>query len=544
MAKSANQILDEKDVVWGDRRNTETLWQTVHDFFDNVGDDINTQYFPGTELTVQQLYDTNCLETADILGAGLMNHLTPPASRWFALRTSNPLQMEKKPILRYLRDVEAEVIHTFNNSNFYDVKADFFKKSGVYGTVVLFQEEDFQDKVRFYVVPLKSMGIREDARGRVVEYYIEFEYTATQAVTRFGPDKVHPEVLKRHLHPSSQDEKHKYTLYIGPNWERNPQAMDSGNKMWISQWIDDEHRTEIKRGGFDEMPSMTFRFYRRSYMPWGFSPAMKALMDCRMLNAKAKTQLRAAMKSIDPPIAMPNDSFMLPENFNPRGKNFYQKGAITRDDIFPIGNYGNYAVGAEDIQYSIDRLRSQMFTDVFLAFQGITKDMNNPEIFERIAEKMTVLGPSVGRYNSQVLNPTIQRTIGLLERQGRLPDRPPELLEDPNYEIEFVSRLSLAQRNGELQSLQNALGLAGQMAQFDPNVLDRIDADKAVDAVWGITGAPVQMLRDDDEVSDIRDARAQAQAEQQRLDMLTAGSDIAVKATQASKNSREAENVG
>ena len=65
--------------------------------------------------------------------------------------------------------------------------------------------------------------IAEDARHRVVEYWIEFEYTATQAVTRFR-DKVHPDVMKQHKEGRYPDKKYIYTLYIGPNWERYRRA--------------------------------------------------------------------------------------------------------------------------------------------------------------------------------------------------------------------------------------------------------------------------------------------------------------------------------
>jgi len=543
MAKSSEQILKEKSQGVSDRRNIESQWQTLHDFFDNVGSDINTTYSQGTELTITQLYDTCSIEYADVLASGLSNYLTPSASRWYGLRTNDPLKMEKKRVLHYLKDVEAEVTHTLNTSNFYDTMTEFYKKSGVYGTSILFEEEDPFDMVRFYSLPLKSVVIVEDARHRIVEYYIEFEYTATQAVTRFGPDKVHPNVLREHKEGRVNEKKHKYTLYIGPNWERNPQALDNQNKPWISQWIDDTHRHEISRGGFDEQPALTHRFYTRPNQAWGFSPSMKALMDVRLLNAKAKTQLRSQMKHTDPAIAMPDNSFLNPYNGNPRGTNYYKKGTLSQNDIFPIGNYGNPNMGEDTLEYSRQRIRSQMFTDVFLAFDGVTKQMNNPEVFEKITEKMTLLGPAVGRFLT-VTDNVIERTIRLLDRQGKLPEPPPEIIEDPSYEIDYLSTLAKAQRNPELQAMQNALQMTAGMASFAPDVMDKINPDKGVDAVWGITGAPIQMLRDDDEVAEIRGNRAKQQEAQQQAEMMGQGADTALKATQAGKNVRETQMLG
>jgi hypothetical protein len=449
--------------------------------------------------------------------------------------------MEKKRVATYLKDVESEVFHALNSSNFYDIMPEFYKKSGVYGTSILFEEEDSQDLIRFYSMPIKDVFIVDDARGRAVEFYIEFEYTATQAVTRFG-DKVHPAVMKQHMESRDPNKKYKYTLYIGPNWEANPQALDNTNKSYIAQWIDDEHKTEIDRGGFDELPALAHRFYKRPNIPWGFSPAMKCLVDVRMLNTKAKTGLRAEMKQVDPSIAMPENAFIVPYNGNPRGTNYYKKG-LTKDQIFEFGNGGSVSTSYEGIEYTKQRIRSQMFTDVFRMFDGVTKQMNNPEVFERISEKMTLLGPAVGRFIG-VADNVIQRTIGLLHRQGRLPEPPPEIQQDPTYEIDFLSTLAKAQRNPELQSMQNAILMAGNLTSFAPNVIDKIDADKGMDAIWGITGAPIQMLRDDEEVQAIRDNRAEQQAAEQQAQMMSMGADTAVKATQAGKNVREAQSIG
>jgi hypothetical protein len=55
------------------------------------------------------------------------------------------------------------------------------------------------------------------------------------------------------------------------------------------------------------------------------------------------------------------------------------------------------------------------------------------------------------------------------------------------------------------------------MAQYAPETLDKIDPDKTVNTTWDILGAPVKVLRDDEEVQAIREARANAQAEEAQM---------------------------
>ena len=52
----------------------------------------------------------------------------------------------------------------------------------------------------------------------------------------------------------------------------------------------------------------------------------------------------------------------------------------------------------------------------------------------------------------------------MLERRGRLPQPPDELLNDPSYEIDSISQLAQAQRRSELNALVGGLQFAGQVS--------------------------------------------------------------------------------
>jgi hypothetical protein len=167
--------------------------------------------------------------------------------------------------------------------------------------------------------------------------------------------------------------------------------------------------------------------------------------------------------------------------------------------------------------------------------------MNNPEVYERINEKMRMLGPAVGRYLAEVLNPIVQRTIGILLRRGKLPEMPDEMLDDPGYEIDFVGSLAQAQRRSELNTLITGLTMVGNMAQYSPEVLDKLNVDRVTDEVWAITGAPVKVLRDDSEVQKIREGRAEEQMKAQELQMAMGAAKAGADAGKAAEGFKKAE---
>lgn len=536
----ADKLIERFEELKSGRTNFESYWQSLHDYFYIEAADVNKSYYPGTELDPTYLWDATTLESADVFASGFMNYLTPPTSKWFRLRHRNKEFADNKEIGDYLEIVAEEVNYTINRSNFYDQIFPSYKSSGVFGTSFMFEEEDVIDGARFYNMPLKQCLIVEDSKGRASEYFIEFEYTAKQAEDRWGREKLSSE-MQEELKSERGNKQHKFFLYIANRVRREIQKTDKKNMPIEASWVDVKGRMIIEESGYNEFPAMVHRFDKRPFIPWGFSPAMKALPFARILNACAKTNLRDMMKRTDPPVALPSNAFILPFNQNPRAVNYYKKDSMTGKDIFPFGNYGDPNTGMMAVTYYANQVKQLMFNDTFLMFNNITKEMNNPEVMERINEKMTLLGPAVGRYLSEVLNPIIMRTIGILFRKGKFPAPPDELIMDPNYEIDFVGSLAQAQRRSELNTLVTGLTMMGQLSPFAPEVTDKVSADKVVDEVWSITGAPIRVLRDDAEIQKIREARAEQQIQQAQMQQALIGAKAGADAGKAAEGFKKAQ---
>jgi len=439
-----------------------------------------------------------------------------------------------------MQDVADEVNFVLNRSNFYNQMPIFYKSSGVYGTSVMMLEEDPEDDVRFYNLPIRSTYITEDAREKPLEFYVPFEYTAEQAFTKFG-DKVDVAIIESLKNKRDPDKKYEYILYLGPRVLKEYGKSTKDNMAVRGGWVVVKSQKIMMEDGFNEMPAVAHRFYKRPRITYGFSPAMKALPWVRMLNTMADTILRAAMKQTDPPIAVPDSGFLAPLNFNPRAVNIYKRTKLDpTKDISPIGNYGNLAIGQAELEYYAEKAGNMMFKGAFINFQNITKQMTVPEVMQRANEQMTMLGPAVGRYMSDVLQPLVERTIAMLWRKGRLPQMPEEMLMNPEYDVKFVGRLAQAQRQSELDNFSNAMTIAGQIAQYKPEALDKINADATIDELWGITNAPAAMIFDNKEVGEIRMAKAKMQEQMQQMQMAGAASQIGKDATQADKNAAEA----
>src|SRR3990167_3784849 len=100
----AVELIQEYERKLSERRNFESYWQTLHDYFYIESADINKSYAPGNELDPSMLWDSTTLECSDVFASGFMNYLTPPASKWSRLRHRNPEYASNKAVSNYLEE--------------------------------------------------------------------------------------------------------------------------------------------------------------------------------------------------------------------------------------------------------------------------------------------------------------------------------------------------------------------------------------------------------------------------------------------------------
>jgi hypothetical protein len=144
--------------------------------------------------------------------------------------------------------------------------------------------------------------------------------------------------------------------------------------------------------------------------------------------------------------------------------------------------------------------------------------MTATEVVQRNEEKMRLLGPVLGRLQSELLRPLIDRTFAIILRKNLF--RPvPDFLNGKDIQIEYVSPLAKAQRSSELQSIMRAIEILGSLSQISP-VFDHINVDNLVDHLAEIVGVPAKVLNSRAEVNAIREKKQQEAMQAQQMAQL------------------------
>jgi hypothetical protein len=169
--------------------------------------------------------------------------------------------------------------------------------------------------------------------------------------------------------------------------------------------------------------------------------------------------------------------------------------------------------------------------------------MTATEVAERHEEKLLMLGPVLERLHIELLAPLIEITFDHLSNAGALP-QPPQELQETELDVEFVSMLAQAQRAVGANSVDRWLASVGGVAQMKPDVLDKVDADYWAETYADMLGVDPRMVIPDDQVAEIRQQRAEAQAQAEQLAQAEQESKIVGNMAQAQAQSQQPGGLG
>ena len=499
----ASEHVKRFDYLKSRRDNWDTHYQELADYMLPRKADIVKKRSRG-EKRMELIYDGTALQSIDLMAAFLHGMLTSGASPWFHLDVKDEMINRDDDVREWLQDTSMRMMQAFQRSNFETEVHEAYVDLVVFGTACMFCEMD-RKNLRFSTRHISEYYVQEDQYGMVNTVYRLYKMTATQAVERFGLERVGDFIRKKH--EKNGDEEVEILHAVMPRIERDVTAPDNLNMPFMSVYVCKATGMEISQGGFEELPYVVPRFLKATGEVMGRSPAMTALPDVKMLNLMSKTIIQAAQKQIDPPLLVPDDGFLLPIRTQPGGLNFFRSGS--RETITPLNTGANIPIGLNMEEQRRTAIRQAFYVDQILT--AGSPQMTATEVIQRQEERMRVIGPVLGRLMNEMLRPLIDRVFALMLRNDMLAPAP-EVLQGRDIDIEYVSPLARAQKSSSLNNTMRALEILLPLAQSLP-VGDHIDPDGLVRHVTDSLGVPKATLRSQREVNETREARAQAEQE-------------------------------
>lgn len=497
------------------RQPHETTWR--HCF--ELTYPLRADGFDGQQLDAQQgmrkrgeILDSTGTDGCRILASGIMSGLTPANSRWFELDVEQATDDEKD----WLGEAADTVWTNIHQSNFDAEGYEGCLDAVAAGWFVLYIDEAPEGGFSFQQWPISTCYVASTrADGLVDTIYREHKLTAEAAAAQFGVENLSEPVQK--LVASKPLEMVCFITAIEPRPVHVVGGRMAKNMPFGSFVVEASTKHLVRESGYHEFPCVVPRWMRLPNSAYGVGPAFDALPDMRMLNELKAMTLAAADIDIAGMWIAEDDGVLNPRTVKVGPRKVIVANSVESMKELKTGS--NFEMG----EYLVNHLQAAI-RKVFMADQLQPQDgpaMTATEVHVRVELIRQLLGPIYGRLQAEYLRPMVTRCFGIAARAGVL-GQPPESLADREYTVRYVSPLARAQRLEEVSAIERLVTSVGAIvaASGDTSLFDQIDLPEAIRITGEGLGVPTGVLRSQDDVLEIQQAK-QAAADEQRQQAAT-----------------------
>ncbi|MCU0751545.1 MAG: portal protein [Akkermansiaceae bacterium] len=538
--EDATTILSRWGQMVGERANWDGTWQEVCDYALPRKGPITRKDTPGPGSNpANRLYDTTAIDAVSTLAAGHATAITPAGTQWFAWEAPDDVKSDEAD--GWYNAASEVTRRILSAGNFHTMLNEAFEDRAGFGICCISAFSHPQRVITFQAHPVGSFCIEEDADGNVDTIFLARHYTISQLAQKFGEkviagnDKL--AASWRKFQEQGTNAEHEVVHAVFPRLKRKPKKLDAFNMPIASVWVAIDGPSVLLRSGFEEMPYMVSRYLKRSggKQQYGYGPFEQ--VKAAILNANKSRQILQVVrqKLAVPPILTPDDLVgnvdLRPGGntvFNSRSRHLPQEWLTNSN---PQGLI-------DEINDDREAIRRAYHTDLFRMFADREKQMTAREVSELAAEKLMPFSPSFTRFTAdfQIM---MERIFAVLFRAGAFGaprDIPRAVIrsangmaEVPPPKVIYQSRIALAIRNFETAAADRLIERAIAVAQHAPEALDTINLDSHLRQSARNEGVSEEILRPERDVQKMRQARAEAAAQQAQIEQAQMAADAAGK---------------
>ena len=476
------------------------------------------------QIDYKLIMDSDPAYFADILSAGMMSGLSSRSQPWFKLGLDNPELEAMDDVKNWLADSEKTLYKIFAESNIYDCFQGAYEELGIFSTAAFGIYEDYKSVIRGRSFTCGEYFLGNDATGRLNTFARTEWKTVDQIVNEYGWDNC--STLVQNAYEKGQRDIFMQINYLcEPNDNYIPGRENFEGKAFRSTYWEAKATSNkvLKMAGFNEFPIMASRWKTvttaDTYGCGG--PGWTSRGDIKSLYRVLKDLYLAVAKVGDPPVVIgagvEGTAQLIPGGMTRNSKETPQAGVTAAYQVNPD-------IGALQglVQFLSNKISSRFFADLFMMM--INQDGTQRtarEVVEKQKDKLLILGPVVGRVQTDMLGPAIERSFAIASRAGIIQPAP-EHIQGMPLNISYIGLLAQAQKMAATAALEQGVAFVGGVAGVFPEAIDNVDIDEGIRSYWDSLGITPKTLRSPEAVAAIRQSRQQAQQAAQQQEQAAA----------------------
>lgn len=468
---------------------------------------------PG-ETRTSRMFDATASLALRHFAAAMDSMVTPRTQMWHRLVTEDDQLRDDPRVKAYLEDVTKALFAMRYRwkAGFAPQMGESYVSMGAFGSGgVMIEDVPERRGARYRFIPMQRLYFAESEEGIVDKAYMCWPMTVRQAAQKFGENNL-PQNM-RNLLLREPEKCMEFLHCVQPRTDRDPSKVDPMNMPFESYWIALEGSKIIQRSGFRTFPVAVGRFYAGDDSQYGAGPAMDALPDIKMVNEMERTNIKGAQKAVDPPLLLPEDGAL--EGFDLRSGSLNWGGLNDRGEplVRALDSGQRVDIGIDYTNQKREVINLAFYVTLFQIMVD-SPQMTATEVLQRAQEKGVLLAPTMGRVQSEMLGPLIERELDIAFHAGLLPEMPDELIESGgSVQIEYDSPLNRAMRSEEGTAVLRWSEASAPFLQIDPSAAKVMNAEEIVRGLADVFSVPARYVNTEDDVAKAKEAaEQQAQA--------------------------------
>lgn len=511
------RVISRFDKLRSMRQNYEPVWDEITDFvLPSRGSYSQLNSNQPASRRDRKVLDITGIVACRTLAARVVTEMTSQGDRWFDFRMEDPQLDQMEPVRRFLYELSEKAYSLLQDDwrlPHIEVTTDWI----AYGTACLFAhtvtEEGEGPELCFKSIPIQELFIAENFKGRPDTVFRHFRLPLRQIAQEFGTDNFTPDLIKLLEKDPDIVEEVIHAVYPSDTYGK-PGKMKQ-NMKFKSCYVLKDRKILLSEGGFKEMPFIVFRFWKRTGEPYGGSPAWDSLSDIRMINVMSETALRSFQMEAFPPLLAASDGVIMPLKTMPNGVNIGGMSPEGKRLIEPLVTGGKTQMAFEVLEQRRQSIRNAFFVDPLINRENSIRTA--AEVQKRASEELNGIAPFVNRYESEYLEPLLDKVLTFILENEYSPEDIPEEIQGKATKITYTAPLARTQRAKQLDATASFLQLLQTIAQVDPTVMGVIKQENLVGLMTDLLGVPYFIIKTQEELQAEKDQAAQ----QQMIEQLT-----------------------
>lgn len=447
-----------------------------------------------------KIFDETAVVGVQEFASRLQSGLVPNFARWadFVAGSEIPDQ-NLDAVNNSLDEVTEYVFEVLQNSNFGQEIHESFMDLAVGTGVLLAEEGDAINPIRFNAIPLPSVVLDTGPDDKIDHVFRQREVKVTDIQVAY-PKAVLSDKLQRQLN-QSPDTKVKLLEVICRNYSKpNKEVHD----FYVLD-VEDKAVCYTERfEGAGSNPFICFRWSKAAGEIYGRGPLINALSAIKTTNLTIELILENAQMAISGIYQMDDDGVVNTDTINLVPGTIIPK-AMGSQGLQPIRAAGDFNVANLVLGDMRNNIKRALYNDM-LGDPNKTP-ATATEVAERMADLSRRIGSAFGRLQAEMVQPVLQRVVYILKKQGRI-EIPS--INGREVKVKSVSPLAQAQANQDISNVSRYLQLVG--GTFGPEVLNiLIRSDDVAAYLAKKFGVPDSLVRDKVEREQLLQAAQQYQ---------------------------------